>query len=104
MKKQCAKSRLIVETLKFLMREHSTEKALDVARYNAQLLEPVEFLRDVAGHILCLEPDDVFAEADIVEAVISVASARDALQSEELPAAQLAIPWRAWLHDGVRIQ
>lgn len=81
-----------------------TRPVEDCARYNAQVLEPVEFLRDVAGHILCLEPDDVFSEADIVEAVISVAAARDALQSEKPQATQLAIPWRAWLHDGVRIQ
>ena len=74
------------------------------ARYNAQVLEPVEFLRDVAGHILSLEPDDAFSEADIVEAVISVAAARDALESKEPQATQLAIPWRAWLHDGVQIQ
>jgi hypothetical protein len=81
-----------------------TRPVEDYARYNAQLLEPVEFLRDVAGHILCSEPDDFFAEADIVEAVISVAAARDALQSKEPQATQLVIPWRAWLHDGVKIQ
>jgi hypothetical protein len=81
-----------------------TRPVEDYARYNAQVLEPVEFLGDVAGHILSLEPHDVLSEADIVQAVISVAAARDALQSEKPQTTQLVIPWRAWLHDGVRIQ
>jgi hypothetical protein len=87
-------TRLTLDTLVKLFRHE------DAARYLAQTLEPIEFLRSVADHLLTSVD---FSEQVIQSAIESVGSAFDELTAEQPMEYQRVLPWRAWRRDGIRV-
>lgn len=104
LEKAHARSLLTELTLRMLLHEPEPPRCNEEIRlFDAQLCEPVEFLRDVADH-LCLTPRGVFTEDAIQQSIESVAGAYDQLIAEQPAVAQRAFSWRAWHRDGTWIQ